>query len=152
MVRREVKPGDRNVYVARMVKDNERGHYERFLENVGRRLGQIATTTEVEESHVTFLANPSRIKQALRVNGYAPEDVYQRGYDMQMYLDGRRPRSITQALINWEDPLVWLGSARNKLSLRVVPDSSLLEQRAHVEDFLRQRFGEVPALHAFVPH
>jgi hypothetical protein len=138
----------REVYVARTVQEPQ-PKVERFLNQFGRHLGRKALIKTVGSTHLTFLETYG-LGAAFRSEGYTPTDIRQFRNELDEHLKDNLPERRPLVQVDPEKPLRWMGN--KALALNIVHDEGLSTEREAIEDFLKQRFGELPKLRPFEAH
>lgn len=131
--------------------ETPQGSYEQFLNELSRYLGRRATVTTAAGTHLTFL-NSKGPRRAFSRCRYTAKDVGNFSGDMQSFLSTEGYGFRMAAQVSQDEPLVLKGRNRRKIALNIIPDSELIAQRMGIEDFLRDRFGNVPVLEEFRSH
>jgi len=140
-----------DVYVARTIEVPQQP-FESFLNAMGRRVGRVAGIQTITSTHITFLESSRSVRQLFQSRGFTPGDVRHFSGDLHRYLETGAHMQASVVEIDSERPLVWTGVGADKLALNVKRSDELAEQRECIVDFLRDRFGKVPALREFDPH
>ena len=145
----------RRVQVARTLVEPQ-PELSGFLDSVGRhlvrQLGRKVIVSTMGSLHITLLESLGATS-AFSQHRFTPQDVHSFYVELQQYLsDIEGTRDTTVVSINPERPLKWFGRRQDKLGFNVLPNEALRQERAYIEEFLLERFGELPSLNPLYEH
>jgi hypothetical protein len=138
------------VYVARTA-EYPQPDYENFLNAASRSLGRKAIIETAASTHLTFLDSGGTTRK-FREHKYTVGDVRDFRGEMQKHLIEQGLCEKTVVHVDPRLPLVTHGARRTKLALNILEDERLHLQREHIEEFVLDRFGELPKFMSFRPH
>lgn len=141
------------VFASRSARPNQRT-YDEFLDTAAvMTAGRIAILA-AGSTHLTMLGTYG-VKERMRQAGYSCKDERQFCGDLTRHLRNAKadkPARTRTVRLDENQPLKWQGPNADKLSLNIEFDDNLWAERALIDDFLIDRFGDLPNKRKFTPH
>jgi len=154
----------RGLHVARTVQRSQPA-FEGFLSEFGARLergvvfpglcGAIlehsrAKIKPIGSTRLTFLES-GNVAEYFASRDEGTNEVRKTRDELEQHLADTLPIGHTTVRVNERAPLRWVGRL-GTLALNIEDDERLVRERAEIEKFLRERFGDLPRLYDFEPH
>ena len=125
--------------------------FEKFVNSTGRKIGKLAIIKAATNMHLTLMESRPVREAFIEKRGSDHAAMQNFAYWMVSELDGFNDHkgSVT---VNPDRKVDLFGTRRDKLAICISPDEQMLNERALIEEMLRDEFGDLPKIQDFDPH